>query len=94
MTNTLYELSIRPEYVELLREEVDQATRDHGEMSRSAIESMTKLDSFIKETMRLNPIGEGKFETFASCIDFNRLLKEGVSAPKLCLETDPPMQPG
>jgi hypothetical protein len=60
LTKCFYELSQRLELIEDLRSEVKQAIRDHGGVCRESIEAMTKLDSFIKETMRLQPVGPGK----------------------------------
>jgi cytochrome P450 len=61
LTKSFYELTQRPEYIEVLRSEVEQAMREHGGVGRESIEAMTKLDSFIKETMRLQPVGPGRF---------------------------------
>lgn len=60
LTKCFYELTQRPELIEDLRNEVEQAIRDHEGVCRESIEAMTKLDSFIKETMRLQPVGPGK----------------------------------
>ncbi|CAI7583247.1 Cytochrome P450 [Penicillium manginii] len=57
LTKCFYELTQRPELIEDLRNEVEQAIRDHEGVCRESIEAMTKLDSFIKETMRLQPVG-------------------------------------
>ena len=52
----LYELCLRPEYIEPLQVEAERAVRDHGAMSKEAIESLTKIDSFIKECQRFRPL--------------------------------------
>jgi cytochrome P450 len=46
------ELCERPEYVELLREEI----RNQGCLNFESISQLKKLDSFIKECVRLNPL--------------------------------------
>lgn len=43
-----------------LRQEITTALKTHGGWNKSAIESMTKLDSFIKEAQRFNPLDAGK----------------------------------
>lgn len=52
----LYELAIRPEIAEVLREEIASSFGRYGP-TRVAYSQMTKLDSFIKESMRLTGIG-------------------------------------
>nr|A0A0E3D8P8.1 RecName: Full=Cytochrome P450 monooxygenase penQ; AltName: Full=Penitrem biosynthesis cluster protein Q [Penicillium crustosum]AGZ20192.1 cytochrome P450 monooxygenase [Penicillium crustosum] len=54
--HTLLEIATRPEYVDPLRQEITTALKTHGGWNKSAIESMTKLDSFIKEAQRFNPL--------------------------------------
>jgi len=60
MTKCFFNLTQRPELIEDLRNEVQQAIREHDGVGRESIEAMTKLDSFIKETMRLDPVSPGK----------------------------------
>lgn len=55
----MFEIAYRPEYVEPLREEIADALREHGAWSKKAIESMRKLDSFIKECQRVYPMDTG-----------------------------------
>ncbi|KAF8691943.1 hypothetical protein AX14_002699 [Amanita brunnescens Koide BX004] len=54
ITHSLYNLATYPEYVQPLREEVEAVIQEQG-WSKASITKMTKLDSFIKETMRLSP---------------------------------------
>ncbi|OQE11240.1 hypothetical protein PENFLA_c076G08504 [Penicillium flavigenum] len=54
--HTLLEIATRPEYVDPLRQEITTALKTHGGWTKCAIESMTKLDSFIKEAQRFNPL--------------------------------------
>lgn len=52
------------EYIEPLREEAVQALAENdGVLTARALQSMKKMDSFLKETMRLNPASMGKFNT-------------------------------
>ncbi|KAM6495657.1 Cytochrome P450 [Amanita muscaria] len=55
-TFVLYELATRPEYVQPMREEVEAIVREEG-WSKESISKLHKLDSFIKEAMRLSPFG-------------------------------------
>ena len=50
------ELCARPEYVQLLRQEI----RSQEELDYESISSLPILDSFIKESVRLNPLDLSK----------------------------------
>jgi cytochrome P450 len=55
-TNVFYNMAAYPQYVPELREEVRTVLADHGGLyTTSALQSMKKLDSFIKESMRFDP---------------------------------------
>nr|BAM84048.1 cytochrome P450 monooxygenase [Tolypocladium album] len=56
VTHTLFELATRPEYVVPLREEIRQCFALYGNGTKAAIDAMHKMDSFIKETQRCNPL--------------------------------------
>jgi hypothetical protein len=56
MCHALFDLLSRQEYLQPLREEVEEAIQREG-WTKSAIDQMSKLDSFIKESQRLHPIG-------------------------------------
>lgn len=51
-THVLYFIATKPEYVGPLREEIEAVIAEEG-WTRGAIGRCHKLDSFIKETMRL-----------------------------------------
>jgi Cytochrome P450 len=53
VTQVLYRLLANPEYLEPLREEVDAAIREEG-WTKAGIDKMYKLDSFLRETQRLD----------------------------------------
>ena len=59
MVHCLFELSTRKEYVEPLRAEVKQCVQNHGGWTKMALESMKKLDSFVKECQRHNNLDAG-----------------------------------
>jgi cytochrome P450 len=53
---SLYTLSSMPELGPMLREDVQQALDDAGgEMTSLALQNMKKLDSFLKESVRVYP---------------------------------------
>ncbi|KAL5355887.1 cytochrome P450 [Aspergillus floccosus] len=55
LVQCLCELATRPEYVDALREEIVSTLRSHNNTwTKDGIDSMNKLDSFIKETHRYN----------------------------------------
>ena len=47
------------QYIDPLREEIAEAVRNHG-WTREGLDAMYKLDSFIKETQRMDPSSERK----------------------------------
>ena len=59
LTHALYDLAAYPEYAESLREEVARVVERDG-WTKTAIENMEKIGSFLKESMRLNAIVERK----------------------------------
>ncbi|KAG6068060.1 hypothetical protein E4U32_002010 [Claviceps aff. humidiphila group G2b] len=56
VAHTLFELATRPDYIGALREEVEQCFEQHGQGTKASMDSMYKIDSFIKETQRFNPL--------------------------------------
>jgi len=58
--HALYDLALYPEYWSALREEVEEVTNREG-WTKAAVDQMYKVDSFIKESQRLRPLGAGKF---------------------------------
>ncbi|KXN83238.1 Ent-kaurene oxidase [Leucoagaricus sp. SymC.cos] len=55
-TQALYDLAIQPQYVAEMREEAEKVIREHG-WTKLAMQQMRKIDSFLKESQRLNSIG-------------------------------------
>lgn len=62
LTQTIFDLVVHSEYVLLLREEI-KATLPNGWKNGTFKEfvSMRRLDSFLRESQRLNPSSEGKY---------------------------------
>ncbi|KKK12916.1 hypothetical protein AOCH_000475 [Aspergillus ochraceoroseus] len=79
LATCLYELTIRPEYIKPLREEVEGVLREHDQMGKEAIESMTMLDSFIKECQRYRPLTPASLHRVA-IRDYT--FKNGLTIPK------------
>jgi len=52
----LYDLVSHPEYIDPLRAEINSLIDAHGGLTLQAINMMDKLDSCIKETLRLNSL--------------------------------------
>jgi cytochrome P450 len=55
--SSLYDLASKPEYIQPLREEILAALKESdGIFTKDALYSCKLLDSFVKESQRLNPI--------------------------------------
>ncbi len=68
MTQVLYRLLSHPEYIEPLRQEVDAVVSEEG-WTKDGIDKMHKIDSFIRETQRLDGITLGSLSSFSSTPD-------------------------
>lgn len=54
-TQAIYDLAAHPEYITTLRQEVESVPRDqNGDFDKDSVMKMEKLDSFLKESQRLN----------------------------------------
>ncbi|KAF7307834.1 Cytochrome P450 [Mycena kentingensis (nom. inval.)] len=54
LLHALYHLATKPKYLEPLREEVASVVREEG-WTKTAVDKMAKLDSFLKECARVSP---------------------------------------
>ncbi|KZL63086.1 cytochrome p450 [Colletotrichum incanum] len=62
-TNAMYWLAAKPELIPMLRDDVQQALLESGgDFTSGALQNMKKLDSFLKEVMRLSPLSAGSFQ--------------------------------
>ena len=61
-TNLLYDLVARPEYFETLRHEVDTVWAEADGLDKMSMAKLVKLDSFLKESQRLNPHNQLTFD--------------------------------
>lgn len=60
--HALYDIAAHPEYIEPLREEISEVTRDtHGVLQKQHLTQMRKLDSFMKESQRHSPPSVGEY---------------------------------
>ena len=53
LTHVIYNVVSHPEYTEMLREEAQSIIVQYG-WTKNALSQMHKIDSFVKETHRLN----------------------------------------
>ncbi|TVY48027.1 Ent-kaurene oxidase [Lachnellula occidentalis] len=57
VVNAIFDLCAMPEYIETLRKEIEKCTTEAGGWNLSAINNMERLDSFLKESQRINHPG-------------------------------------
>lgn len=55
LVDCLYDLTAHPEYLEPLREEVQQALAEEGGWNKATPARLVKMDSFMKESQRFHP---------------------------------------
>ena len=56
-TQLLYDLCARPEYIKPLIEEIEEVKAIYGGLeSKQALRKLVKMDSFMKESQRFNPL--------------------------------------
>ncbi|KAF2008890.1 cytochrome P450 [Aaosphaeria arxii CBS 175.79] len=83
MSNVLFDLAARwDEYApELIAEYREALVEDGGVLSKTTIAKLSKLDSFMKESMRLNPPSSLAFNRKVLC---NHTLNDGKVLPASC----------
>lgn len=65
-THALFFLAAHPEYAKPMREEVQEIVDREG-WTHGALNQMVKVDSFIRESQRLNPLGISTFRFAWQC---------------------------
>ncbi|KAL8737130.1 MAG: hypothetical protein Q9181_002001 [Wetmoreana brouardii] len=60
----LYDLCARPDYIQPLRDEIESVLAEEGSFIKIAFNKLVKLDSFMKESQRYNPLSFCKFTQF------------------------------
>lgn len=67
--HALVDLAAHPEYIAPLREEIERVIAEDGysvdesgtkKLKKQSFPKLTKMDSFLKESQRFNPLGLGK----------------------------------
>lgn len=78
MTNCLYDLAYRwDEYAPPLIAEYREALREtDGVLQKTTLSKLSKLDSFMKESMRLNPPSSRKHILYLLHISIERILTD------------------
>ncbi len=66
----LYHLASSTDYMKILREEVDGVFAQEG-WSKAALGKMRKLDSFLKEVLRLNPPGICEYPSISARMKYS-----------------------
>ncbi|KAK3385238.1 cytochrome P450 [Podospora didyma] len=62
-TNAFYNLAADPSLADMLRTEIRTVLAEHnGILTSQALQSMKKVDSFLKETMRFDPVAANSFQ--------------------------------
>jgi len=61
-TQALYYLAANPEYAVALREEVNAVVGEYG-WTKAAVDRMYRIDSFIRESQRLDPVSTSEFNS-------------------------------
>lgn len=66
IVHMLYDLAAYQEHVEPLREELQAVlSEDGGQFRKSTMSKLRKLDSFMKESQRVNPPGLSEYISFS-----------------------------
>ncbi|KAF5254026.1 hypothetical protein FANTH_1208 [Fusarium anthophilum] len=79
-TQAIYDLVAHPEYIPILREEVESMPRDqNGNFTKDSTVAMDKLDSFLKESQRFN---SPDLTTFQRAAVADMKLPDGTFVPK------------
>ncbi|KAJ7302011.1 cytochrome P450 [Mycena albidolilacea] len=55
-THAIFDLTTHPEHLLSMREEAERVVKEEG-WTKAALNSMVKIDSFLRESQRLNPTG-------------------------------------
>ena len=89
ITQAVYDLCANPELFPSLREEIEQQLGGENNFNKAALGNMRKLDSFMKESQRMNPITIRQFPSSISfrmlsdrkyvVVTFDRLVKESIT---------------
>lgn len=60
-TNAFYSIATVPELIPEMREEISTVLKEYGTFTTAALQKMKKLDSFLREVMRIYPLSFGMY---------------------------------
>ncbi|KAB8220002.1 cytochrome P450 [Aspergillus novoparasiticus] len=89
ITHGLYDLITMPQWLETLREEIQEVMPNWKSTSCSSLVALRRLDSFLKESQRFNPPGELSFHRV---VKKDLVLSDGLRLPKgthICMASGP-----
>ena len=97
----LYDLIVRPEYIELIREEVRQIVNEDGpwtQWKKPSFAKLKHLDSFMRESQRFNPpavLSMRRMMVQDHQLNDGTILPQGahVSVPASAIQNDPEVTP-
>ncbi|KAI0103628.1 cytochrome P450 [Nemania sp. FL0031] len=95
VTNAFYDIAALPELVPELRQDIKQALEENGGIFTSqALQAMKKVDSFLKESLRLNPVSMVAFQRKVLktvTLSNGQVLPAGVTieVPAVAINSDP-----
>jgi cytochrome P450 len=78
----LYHLAASPHYSASLREEVESIVKEAG-WTKAALDRMSKVDNFIQESQRMNPVGSSTYTSLDRL--FHQLILCTVTLARLAL---------
>ncbi|KAJ7607500.1 cytochrome P450 [Roridomyces roridus] len=79
LSHVLFDLTTYPQYIQPLREEAERVVKEEG-WSKASLNSMHKIDSFIRESQRLN--GSGPVTMIRKVVDPNGFtFSDGIVIP-------------
>jgi len=73
-TQVLYRLLANPKYVEPLRQEIEAVIAEEG-WTKAGMDKLHKLDSFLRETQRMNTTGIGLLDSLDNSLLLITLLQ-------------------
>ncbi|KAE8138186.1 cytochrome P450 [Aspergillus pseudotamarii] len=89
ITHGLYDLITMAQWLEPLRQEIQEVLPDWKSASYSSLVALRRLDSFLKESQRFNPPGELSFHRV---VKKDLVLSDGLRLPKgthICMASGP-----
>jgi cytochrome P450 len=83
VTHTLYDLAAHPGHMGPLREEIASVLEGcGGVLDKNALTKLRKMDSFLRESQRINPPG---VVSMSRKVESDTVLSDGTLLPKGCL---------